>query len=93
MDSRELTSAANALIEWFNHQEISRADAQEVMAKVIAKIIVGKVGPLDRTALLQELDKIHLAITHALNERMVQVARGRTGEGPLVPPKRSPPNA
>lgn len=93
MDNRELTAAANALIEWCNNQEITQTEALSVMSKVIAKIIVGRTGPTDRPALLLELDKIHLEITHSLNERMVQVARGRTNEGPLVPPKRSPPNA
>lgn len=87
MDNREHTQAANALIEWFNGQEISKTDAILVMSKVIAKVLVGTHGT-EREALTPPLDAVCLEITKCLNERMVQVLRGRADGPPMVPPKR-----
>lgn len=92
MDNREQVLAANALIEWFNGQEIHMADASMVMAKVIAKIIISKVGWQDRQSILDLMDATNLAIAHELNDRIVAVARGKADAPKVVPPKRRPIN-
>lgn len=40
MAKSEQTQAAEALIQWFNSQEISASDAKAVMAKVLVKIMI-----------------------------------------------------
>lgn len=39
----EIVQAANALIEWFNHQEIQSHDAELIMLKVQAKLVVSRI--------------------------------------------------
>lgn len=87
MDNRELTSAANALIGWFNDQELSKADAILCMNKVIAKILVAQHGT-GRDQLTSGMDRAMLDLAHEINERAAQVFRGHADGSPLVPPKR-----
>jgi hypothetical protein len=79
MDQKERTEAANALVNWFNSQEISQADACAIMSKVVAKILVGAVSgphtPDVRQALDSTLDQFTLGLVHDMNDRIFHVRR------------------
>lgn len=44
MDNKELTDAANGLVQWANSQEIRPADLEKVMMKLMAKILLDRLG-------------------------------------------------
>lgn len=70
MDTKDQVAAANALIEWFNSQEIGPSDAQKIMSKVLAKLLAPPRGPhLPREALQKRLDTFTLNLAHDVNER------------------------
>jgi len=83
MESREKTAAANALIEWFNSQEIAQQDAMDVMSKVMAKIFVstttgvltGPHTPEAHRAFDTAVDRVHLQFIHDVNDRLFHVRR------------------
>jgi hypothetical protein len=79
MDARERTQAANALIEWFNSQEIPPHDAAVIMTKVTAKIIVGAIHGAhthdQRTQINDAVDDITLQLVHEINDRIFHVRR------------------
>ena len=79
MDTKQQTEAANALVNWFNSQEIPQADACAIMSKVIAKILVGSVHgahtPDVRKVLDSTLDQFILALVHDMNDRIFHVRR------------------
>jgi hypothetical protein len=85
MDTREKTQAANALIEWFNSQEVSPADAALIMSQVQAKIFVdlaknavtGPHTPEVHRQLDAALDRIHLQFIHDVNDRLFHVRQRR----------------
>ena len=79
MDNKERTQAANALIEWFNSQEISQSDAKAVMAKVIAKICVSSKGDTVEVRKLFDAYLVHLA--DEFNNRAYQVIHGKRADG------------
>lgn len=68
MDSKEHAQAGNALVQWFNGQEISHKDALLVMSKVMAKIITMNVPPR-RTDLEREIDRVTLQLVNDVNAR------------------------
>jgi hypothetical protein len=74
MDNKERTQAANALIQWFNSQDISQADAEIVILKVTAKILnrrFDRTNPASVTAALDEHQRIlaHETIEAIYNEK------------------------
>ena len=79
MDNKERVSAGNALVNWFNTQEISPEDARAIMSKVLAKIIVGNLKgattPDVRRELDQTIDATLLQLVHDVNDRLFQVRR------------------
>jgi hypothetical protein len=79
MDTKQHTEAANALVQWFNSQEITQADACVIMSKVIAKCLVGSVhgahSPDVRRALDSTLDQFILTLVHDMNDRIFHVRR------------------
>jgi hypothetical protein len=74
MDNKEHVAAANALIQWFNSQEIGPSDAAPIMLKVLAKLLVGAVkGPCTRNVrneLDEAINRIMLQLVHDMNERI-----------------------
>lgn len=66
MDNRELKEAGNALIQWFNSQEINQLDALMILSKVAAKIIA-KNAPATRKGLEQAVDTFTLTLVHDVN--------------------------
>lgn len=80
MDHKEQIAAANALVEWFNTQEVKPSDAVLVMSKVIAKIIVGTLAgpqttPDVRKVLDGAIDSIMLQLVHDTNDRLFHARR------------------
>jgi len=74
MESKDRIAAANALVGWFNSQEIGPADAKAIMSKVLAKLMVPT-----RPTLPHELDAIidsfELQLVHDINDRIYHVRR------------------
>jgi hypothetical protein len=79
MDHKEQTLAGNALVNWFNSMEVSPADAQAIMSKVMAKIIVGNISgattPEVRRELDGAIDRVTLQLIHDINDRIFHVRR------------------
>ena len=82
MDSKEHVAAGNALIEWFNSQEIAPYDAERIMVKVLAKLLVTESGldgptpPHSAQKLLDHaIDSFTLDLVHAINDRLFHVRR------------------
>jgi len=79
MDSKERTECANALVQWFNSQEVPPIDAQAIMTKVLAKIIVGAVHgattPDVRKSLDNSVDAVTLQLVHDVNDRIFHVRK------------------
>lgn len=77
----ETTKAANALIQWFNSQEISQSEALAVMNKVAAKIIVGDIRSPTTADVRQRLDdimaRLHTDLAHEINERLYETRTRR----------------
>lgn len=84
MDNKEHTEAANALINWFNSQDIAVADAAEIMSKVIAKILVSAVSNARtpnarREAINEGVDLFTLHLVHDVNDRLHHVRHRPSG--------------
>jgi hypothetical protein len=79
MDNKERTEAGNALVQWFNSQEIAPQDASAIMTKVLAKILVGNIsGPHTRAVrgqLDEAIDRAMLNLVNEVNERIFNVRR------------------
>jgi hypothetical protein len=79
MDTKEHIQAANALIEWFNSQEVSERDAAAIMSKVLAKILVGALQgshtATERQSLDHLVDRIMLQLVHDINDRIFATRR------------------
>jgi len=79
MDTKEHIQAANALIQWFNSQEIAQADACAIMSKVMAKILVGTLQgshtATERQSLDNIIDRIMLQLVHDINDRIFATRR------------------
>lgn len=79
MDNKECTAAANALIEWFNSQEISQGDAKLVMAKVLAKIMIRT--PTDTIEMRAIFDAFIVRLADEANNQAYRtIHRGRPHE-------------
>lgn len=74
MDSKETISAANALIEWFNSQEVHPRDARSIMSKVIAKLMVTEFSST-RGNMSDILDSFTLQLAHDINDRSFQMRK------------------
>jgi len=76
MDTKEHVAAGNALVQWFNSQEIAPADAKAIMSKVLAKLLVAEIG---HTATRQQIeavfDRFDLQLVHDINDRLFNVKR------------------
>lgn len=75
MDNKAHIEAANALIQWFNSQEIGPSDSCAIMSKVIAKVIVGVVHSGAQTRAVREtinegVDLFTLDLIHDINDRL-----------------------
>lgn len=78
MDNKEAISAANALIEWFNSQEIPPSNAESIMSKVQAKLFVARIPTgADSNAITAMLESSTLRLTTDINERLLHVNRQR----------------
>jgi len=82
MDSKEHVKAGNALIGWFNSQEILPSDAECIMIKVLAKLLVTEAGftpggspPNAQKLLDHAIDSFTLDLVHAINDRLFHVRR------------------
>jgi hypothetical protein len=81
MDQKERLDAANALVQWFNSQEISPSDASAIMSKVQAKIFVGAMAspslPETRSQLYDLIDRAMLQLIHDMNDRLFATKRSQ----------------
>jgi hypothetical protein len=79
MDTKEQIQAANALIQWFNSQEITERDAAAIMTKVLAKILVGALQgshtAAQRRGLDDLIDGLMLQLVHDINDRIFATRR------------------
>ena len=75
MDPKEQTAAANALVEWFNSQEIGSANALSVMQRVIAKILISRAA--DTIEARKRFDSFALDLANRINDRAFQVIHGK----------------
>jgi hypothetical protein len=75
MDNKDRVAAANALISWFNSQEVSGADAERIMLKVIAKLIISRVGNTHPDSINDAMDEHNRVLGHELIDRIHSVRR------------------
>ena len=76
MENKELVAAANALIRWFNSQQITSGDAEWIMLKVAAKLICQRVKSTHPETIDFEMDEYTRILSHELIERIYQT-RGK----------------
>lgn len=69
--SAELRAAANGLVEWFNTMEISKEDAETIMSRVMAKLIVGRTRK-DVFALSEAVNDAAFRLVNDMNARLHQ---------------------
>ena len=74
MTPQEQTQAANALIQWFNSQEIGKANAHLVMIKVFAKLLIAK--PTDIRTIREAFDRLTADLANECNNRAVNLIHG-----------------
>jgi hypothetical protein len=82
MENKELTEAANALIRWFNSQEITSGDAEHIMLKVAAKLVAARCkGATHPEQISFEMDEHMRILSHELIERIYQLRNkgGKSG--------------
>jgi hypothetical protein len=79
MENSEHTAAANALIRWFNSQQIGGADAEYIMLKVAAKLICSRVRATHPETIQFEMDEYTRILSHELIERIYQTRGGKSG--------------
>lgn len=61
MTKMEHKDAANALVQWFNSQDISRDDAKHVIEMVLAKLLMDQSTDLEQLAPLLRSHNLSLA--------------------------------
>ena len=81
MENREHVAAANALVRWFNSQQISAIDAEIIMLKVAAKLIAHRVASSHPEQIGFEMDEHTRILSHELIERIYQTRNDRGGPG------------
>ena len=74
LDSKQKAAAANALIQWCNSQDLGPADAEAVLSKVLAKLLLRKLPagvrpPDDPYRLNKIVDTFTLHLVHDVNEQ------------------------
>ncbi len=74
MSPKEQTAAANALIGWFNSQELGPAAAREVLVKVFAKMLINK--PDDVRTMCEAFDRLAADLANECNNRAVALIHG-----------------
>lgn len=62
--SAELRAAANGLVEWFNTMEINKADAEIIMSRVMAKLIIART----RKDVFELSEAVHEAAFRLVND-------------------------
>ena len=72
MENREHVAAANALVRWFNSQQISAIDAEIIMLKVAAKLIAARIRNTHPDQISFEMDEYTRILSHELIERIYQ---------------------
>lgn len=77
MSPKEQAQAGNALVGWFNSQEIGPSDAQAIMSKVLALRLT--LGVKTRDEANRALDTFMLQLVHDMNNRLYSRKHG--GEG------------
>jgi len=76
MESKEHVAAGNALVQWFNSQEIAPADAKSILSKVISKLLVADLtGSVTRQQIEAVFDRFDLQLVHDINDRLFNVKR------------------
>lgn len=78
MTPKEQAAAANALIGWCNSQEITPADAELVLSKVLAKIFVDRLpsGPTTDPYILHKIiQTFEFTLVNDTNERSYYARR------------------
>lgn len=70
----EQAEAANALVQWFNSQEIVQVDAAAIMRYAQARLFVAE-NRKDVFALQEALHDFQLQFVHEVNERIHKNAR------------------
>ena len=82
MENKELVAAANALIRWFNSQQITSGDAEWIMLKVAAKLIAHRVASSHPEQIGFEMDEHTRILSHELIKRIYQTRdKGGTSGG------------
>lgn len=66
MTPKEQKEAGNALVNWFNSQEINQVDALAILSKVAAKILVAK-SPKSANGLQKTVDTFTLTLVNDTN--------------------------
>lgn len=71
MTPKEHKEVGNALVAWFNSQEVGKADALMVLSKVAAKILVSSV-PRDagRDPMTKAIDMFTLNLVNDVNAHL-----------------------
>jgi hypothetical protein len=75
MDNKDRVAAANALISWFNSQDITSRDAEIIMLKVVAKLIISRIGNTHPDTINDEMDEHNRVLGHELIDRIHSVRR------------------
>jgi hypothetical protein len=75
MDKRETTQAANALIGWFNSQDISSVDAELIMIRVQAKLITKRLERDKPEKIKAEIDQHLYLLSHEMLDVLYQRRR------------------
>lgn len=70
LSPKEHAQVGNALVDWFNSQEVSQADALMVMSKVVAKILVRAVGHGTRDQMTKAIDTFNLNLVNDVNAHL-----------------------
>ena len=70
MENKDRVAAANALISWFNSQDITSRDAEIIMLKVMAKLIISRIGNTHPDTINDEMDEHNRVLGHELIDRI-----------------------
>ena len=74
MNSKEHAQAGNALVQWFNSQEIGPSDARAIMCKVLATTLAR--GVTTRADANKAIDNLALQLVHDLNDQLYKNRHG-----------------
>jgi len=70
MENKDRVAAANALISWFNSQDIGSRDAESIMLKVIAKLMISRIRNTHPDTIHDEMDEHNRVLGHELVDRL-----------------------